>query len=145
MDFAWWEMYHAEVARTFKGQKHSTCGACTKFGIRMVQIDGKVFNPHRTSGAGAVMLAYLSGARRVIMLGYDCQHTGGKAHWHGDHPSKLGNAARPETWRAGFVKLAEAVKGIEVINCSRTTALDVFPRMTLEAALDEAMVVQQSA
>jgi hypothetical protein len=138
MDFAWWEMYHAEVARTFKGQKHSTCGACTKFGIQLVQIDGKVFNPHRTSGAGAVMLAYLSGARRVIMLGYDCQHTGGKAHWHGDHPAKLGNANRPESWIKGFERAAKEVSGIEVINCSRATALDMFPRKELGECLEVA-------
>ena len=90
---------------------------------------------HGNSGAGAMMLAYYAGARRVIMLGYDCQHTGGVKHWHGDHPPKLGNATRPEMWERGFAKVAHDLADIEIINASRVTALTCFPRMSLEDAL----------
>lgn len=138
MDFAWWKEHIAEVRRTFAGQLHSTCGAATTYGIKPVMVNGKTFNPHLNSGAGAIILASLAGAKRIILLGYDCQHTGGKAHWHGDHPAKLGNANRPESWIKGFERAAREVSGIEVINCSRATALDMFPRKELGECLEVA-------
>lgn len=136
MDLAWWNMHIAEVRQTFKGQLHSTCGAASVHGIKPVMVNGKTFNPHLNSGAGAIILASLAGAKRIILLGYDCQHTGGKAHWHGDHPAKLGNANRPESWIKGFERAAREVSGIEVFNCSRATALDMFPRKDLGECLE---------
>lgn len=135
MDFAWWRQYAAEVRQTFRGQWHSPCGACTEFGIKAVMVDGKAMAANGNSGAGAIMLAYLSGATRIVMLGYDCQHTGGAKHWHGDHPPKLGNANRPEMWAKGFAKVAHDLAGVEIINASRVTALDMFPRMDLQESL----------
>lgn len=87
------------------------------------------------SGAGAVELAFKAGARRILLLGYDCQHTGGRAHWHPDHPSPMGNAGSVHDWPRLWRNTAKAVAGAQVINCSRQTALDCFPRMRLEDAL----------
>jgi hypothetical protein len=70
-----------------------------------------------------------------VLLGYDCQRTGGKAHWHGDHPSKLGNAARMNDWADGFRQLAQDHKSITIVNASRDTALDCFKRVDLQTAL----------
>ena len=123
------------MLRTFKGQRFTTCGGAEKHGLTPLRVDGKGFNPYGNSGAGAVMLAWLSGAEKVILLGYDCQHTGGKAHWHGDHPKKLGNAARPDAWIKNFDRMAEFLSPLPIINASRTTALTCFPRMELEDAL----------
>ncbi|WP_064746801.1 hypothetical protein [Lysobacter antibioticus] len=83
-------------------------------------------------------MAALSGAARVVMLGYDCQHTGGKKHWHGDHPPGTAGNAAPHTvakWPVHFRKLRDAYRGVQIINCSRDTALDVFPLAALEEAL----------
>jgi hypothetical protein len=76
------------------------------------------------------------GAKRVILLGYDCQHTGGKAHWHGDHPSHLGNASAMDQWIVSFGQLAARLK-CEVLNATRETALECWPRVDLEKALSE--------
>lgn len=136
MDLAWWRQYGNEARSVFRGSFHSTCGAvASEFNIRPVSVNSKLMQAHGNSGAGAMMLAFYAGARRVIMLGYDCQHTGGAKHWHGDHPPKLGNANRPEMWERGFAKVAHDLEGIEVINASRTTALTCFPQMDLEDAL----------
>lgn len=120
----------------FRGEFHSTCGAVAgEYGTRPIVADGKPMPTCGNSGAASMMLAYYAGARRIIMLGYDCQHTGGAKHWHGDHPPKLGNANRPEMWAKGFAKVAHDLAGVEIINASRVTALDMFQRMTLEEAL----------
>lgn len=87
------------------------------------------------SGAGAIALAAKAAASRVILLGYDCQKTGGMVHHHGDHPEGLGNAGSMPKWPAQFANLAAAMKGVEVINCSRETALTAFPRGELESVL----------
>lgn len=94
--------------------------------------------PPRNSGAGAVALAARWGARRIVLVGFDCQHTGGQRHWHGDHPPGTAGNAAPKTvlkWPQQFRELKPRLRGIQVINATRETALDVFPRAELEQAL----------
>jgi len=89
------------------------------------------------SGYQAVCLAYVWGAARVVLLGFDCQYTGGQRHWFGDHRRGLNNATGLGCWPKNFGKMSEDCKevGLEVINASRQTALKCFPRMTIEDAL----------
>jgi hypothetical protein len=135
MDRGWWMKHIHEVRDTFSGELATTSGQVRDFGLEPMGTYGVGFHPHGNSGAGLVAISHMAGAARVIMLGYDCQKTDGKAHWHGDHPRGLGNAGAVAKWPAQFAKLAETVKGMEVINCTRTTALDCFPRMDLDKAL----------
>ena len=90
------------------------------------------FECYGNSGAACIRLAAMAGARRIVLLGYDCQKTGGKSHWHGDHPWPLGNAGRADRWRERFGRLAVDLTNVEVINCSRHTALTCWPRAKLE-------------
>lgn len=93
-------------------------------------------NSDRTnSGAAALAQAAWWGAKRIVLLGYDCQHTGGRKHWHADHPGKLGNADGVADWPAQFAVVLPRLRGIEVVNASRETALCLFPRASLEEAL----------
>lgn len=94
-------------------------------------------NSGLNSGFQAINLAYHFGARRIVLLGYDMQHTGGKTHWHGDHPRGLTNAEGISSWVKYFRPLAEdlARLGVEVVNCSTDTALTCFTRAPLEATL----------
>lgn len=89
------------------------------------------------SGHQAINLACIFGAARVLLLGYDVQRTGGKSHWHGDHPAHLGNARCVHQWAKGFKRQAidAKLRGIEIVNCSRTTALDCFPRGVITECL----------
>jgi hypothetical protein len=126
MDRQWWDTYRAEVLTDFAGDRFSSNPVAG--GVERVDI-----KPHGNSGAGAIALAARFGAKRIILVGYDCQHTGGKKHWHGDHPRNLGNAGSIERWPAKFAAMAkELPRDVEVINCSRETALDCFPRAALE-------------
>lgn len=65
------------------------------------------------------------------------QRTGGKFHWHGKHWGNLPNGQGFPTWIKNFAPLAVdlARRGVEVINATRETALQCFPRMSLEEAL----------
>lgn len=130
MDKDWWEMYASEVGQSFVGERVSNNPISRKYNV--TRCEGmKTFG---NSGAAAIQLAEMGGAERIVLLGYDCQHTGGKKHWHGDHPKGLGNARAVDSWKVAFENLAKELSA-EVINCSRETALECFPRVDLEEAL----------
>jgi len=74
-------------------------------------------------------------AVKRILLGFDCQKTGGKSHWHGDHPKHLGNAGRIEAWHDEFLKLKNDFAHVEIVNATRETALECFKRVDLGDAL----------
>jgi hypothetical protein len=96
--------------------------------------------PHfANSGAAAISLAAARGARRVVLLGYDCQLTGGRTHWHGNHGGNLGNAGSLPKWPAIFAQVAKHCERlrVQVVNATRETALTCFPRQPLEQALAE--------
>lgn len=135
-DGKWWREYRAEVEATFGGEKLTFSSAGPSLGVRTLHREAW-FTHFHNSGASAISLAVVAGASRVLLLGYDCQKTGGKAHWHGDHPRSLGNAKSISNWPTQFRGVARYAKskGVEVLNCSRSTALTCFPRASLEDAL----------
>lgn len=88
----------------------------------------------RNSGYQAINLAVLAGALRIVLLGYDMRHQGGRDHWEGGgHP-----IATPEAelkyYAKRFATLEQPLKalGVEVVNASPGSALDVFPRIPLD-------------
>ena len=130
LDAGWWRQYQPEVQRTFRGEC-VTPQVVDGTRREMAWLDSSRTN----SGAAALAQAAWWGARRVILLGYDCQHTAGRTHWHGSHPEGLGDAAGVADWPAQFEVVQQRLHGVEVINASRETALALFLRMPLEAAL----------
>lgn len=130
MDSAWWAAHIDEVRESFKGRLLTSLAHC--FGAESIKVD-----ECRNSGAGAIMAAAHFGAERIILLGYDCQHTGGKTHWHGDHPDGLGNAGSVGMWPEQFQRLATKLKEVDIINCTRDTALTCFRRGDLAEILFE--------
>jgi hypothetical protein len=128
MDLAWWRK-HYDDTHGFAGEKLSISKGARGAAIVDLPYSGN-------SGAGALILAHHYGARRIIMLGYDCKYApDGKRHWHGDHPRGLGNAVSVGKWPEEFKAAAGFVADAEVINASRETALSCFPRQSLEDAL----------
>lgn len=87
------------------------------------------------SGAQAIQIAAKAGAKRILLLGFDMN--GG--HWHSEHASPLRTTSIElyEQWRKRYPTLATALtaRGVEVINCSPTSALECWPRESLEDAL----------
>lgn len=85
------------------------------------------------SGYQAVNLAYLEGAKTIILLGFDMKSRGDKAHWFGDHPDKLRSTY--EQFRDCYRTIADQNPPVEIINCTRDTALRVFPCRHLEEVI----------
>ena len=135
-DVKWWAEYHEEVHRIFGGLKYTYSNAAIKYGAQSVINEGW-FQSFSNSGACAIALGIASGASKIILLGYDCQKTNGKTHWHGDHPEHLSNAATLKKWPAQFsnVGIAAKIKAVQIINASRETALTCFERARLEDVL----------
>jgi hypothetical protein len=139
-DKKWWTKYLADVKRL--GCRRITAGkgrpGCEEF----PRVPQREFSEDaiggNNSGHQAVNLAYMLGAKEIIMLGFDCQHTDGEAHHHGDHPKPLGNATNCQNWLPGFRVLSERLRerGVKVVNCSPRTALDCFERHRLEDYLN---------
>lgn len=130
MDKDWWKTYLDEVNKIFIGERFSNNAHQGNY--RTTRISVKCYS---NSGAGAIATAILGGAKRVILLGYDCQHTSGLTHWHGDHPKNLGNANRIAAWHEKFEQLRKDHLSVEILNASRETALECFPKKSLKECL----------
>jgi len=89
------------------------------------------------SGYIAINLAYLFGAKKIILIGYDHQHTYGKAHWFGDHDKTKyrRNAEDTDHWIKNFSCLAKDLKinSIDLTNCSIETSLTSCRRSSIES------------
>lgn len=131
MDRDWWAKYGEEVDQVFSGRRLSTNSIERRFNVTRLQS----IRSYANSGAGAMSAAIHAGASKLILLGYDCQHTGGQTHWHGDHPVGLGNATRIDAWLEEFAKLGRDHAQVEILNATRQTALECFKRIDLESAL----------
>lgn len=131
MDVQWWRMHGEEVAVSFRGERISANPIAVLQVSRIAKDSCPTFG---NSGSAAISIAALAGARKVILVGYDCQRTGGKVHWHGNHPKGLGNAGGMPKWPKQFADCATHMQriGVDVINCTRSTALTCFPRGDLE-------------
>ncbi|WXP55055.1 hypothetical protein WHU11_26485 (plasmid) [Escherichia coli] len=88
------------------------------------------------SGAQAISLAAESGAEVVVLVGYDCSLQNG-LHWHGAHPQAL-----TESNAGVYFKMATAVPDtrkkhadLHILNASRSSAIQCFPRINLEAVI----------
>lgn len=128
MDRQFWDVYGRQIRESgFRGDL-VTCQSLA--GLRRIPTDGI-----QNSGAGALMLAVRRGADRVVLVGYDCQYAGPRRHWHADHRRPLGNAGSMPKWADQFRAMRPHLLGVEVVNATRQTALDCFPRVSLEEAL----------
>jgi len=80
------------------------------------------------SGFQAVNLAYIMGARTILLLGFDMFGT----HYFGDHPKCLNQHSPYKQFIRSFETIT---RDVEIINCSRQTVLNCFPKMSIELVL----------
>jgi len=130
IDRAWWDIYVNDVFKNFYGAK-IIGNPCPK-GYNLTSVTD--IGCYGNSGIGAISLAIRFGAKKVILIGYDCSVTDNKTHWHGDHVAGLDNARRIDEWPILFNNFAANIT-TPIINATRTTALRTFPIVSLEYAL----------
>jgi hypothetical protein len=132
-------------APTFKGRKYSIDSrdptthpdwiVLKNTGPLGLELDPTGLRAGLNSGFQALNLAVHFGARRIILLGYDLSPDGMREHWFDDPPDRQ-PSPYPQM-RDAFESLVEPLKAIsvEVINCSRRTALKCFPVGNLQDEL----------
>lgn len=137
-DLGWWQKYHSEP---FDGERWTQdVKAACEFGLNYAPSENKPglgkskIHQGGNSGYQAINLAYLMGAEKIYLLGYDMQKTGGKSHWHGDHPRGLTANQPVWDWVKRFPALASDLhnEGVQVINLTRETALACFEKGDIE-------------
>lgn len=90
------------------------------------------------SGYAAINLAYLMGAKKIVLLGYDMHNDGARSHYHEGYPvPATGDNIYRDQFIPGFGILAGLLKEkkVEVYNASLKSSLTVWPRISLEQAL----------
>lgn len=148
-DAAWWRR-HWSAVKTFAGLKFSI-GSCDtalpepntvqylrNTGLTGLERDPRGLRTGKNSGFQSINLAAHLGAKRIVLLGYDMGHAPGQpSHWFGEHPAGLNRHSPYAAFLECFASLIAPLKalGIEVLNCSRQTRLNCFPRFPLEKAL----------
>lgn len=149
-DCAWYNIHRLKLAQ-FRNLKVTCCprfenkGQGAMEGVKYLKKDsshrhGITGNRSRVSwnsnsGAAAISLARHFGVRRIVLLGFDMNlGAGGASHWHRGH----GNKRQPfRKHLEGFPQIAEDARemGIEILNCSPDSAIEVFPKVALKDVL----------
>lgn len=95
----------------------------------------EVIGWNHNTGAAALNLALLLGARRVFLLGFDMVVLKGATHWHNRRPG-LTHQSTFDRFLAGFALLAHQMNkfpGREVFNVTDgTSMLKSFPKISVE-------------
>lgn len=87
------------------------------------------------SGQMAIELAIRRDADLVILLGFDCSIKHG-IHCHGPHVDTPNpNEVRCNRWKEQFARIPRVYPKANVVNCSRYTEIDCFPKRSLEEVL----------
>ena len=152
-DNSWWQCqepgYGQHAIREFSGLLVSGSNHTTQ--VRRlpsrevgIEIYGENLGDGGSSTYQAINIAVLWGASRILLTGVDCMRPG--EHWHGTHAAKNAPGTNPlanarastmQKWIKAFSQMAPllAARGVEVINCTRVTALTAFPTDRLENVL----------
>lgn len=91
------------------------------------------------SGGASINLAYLFGASRIVLLGFDMRADGRGDNWHCRHKQGTDKSRYVTHFMPPIAAMAWPLKqrGVEVINCTPGSALSCFPILPLEDLLME--------
>jgi hypothetical protein len=137
-DYAWWKLHFSQVE--FEGERWTQdLRAYREFGLSWVLGSSKsglgsdCVHFGGNSGYQAINLAYLWGAKRIVLLGFDAKPVAGKDHWFGQHPNGLKQIQPYQLWLDRFPQLAHelAIQDVEVINCSMESAIQCFNKQEI--------------
>lgn len=145
---AYWWADHPEAAN-FEGLKVTTQGHCPVESAMLLECEPTLYagfderSTHvrsgKNSGYQAIHVAVHLGVSRILLCGFDMRMVDGMKHWFGDYISPRLNKESPySTWVRCMEILAPILrrKSVEVINCTRGSAVKCFPFMKLEQALE---------
>jgi hypothetical protein len=147
VDTCWWQEHRVEYSRTFLGRVISMGNPrleqvrSLKEGPQLgLSKDPGILCHGSNGGYSSINLAYLLGAKRIVLLGYDMRlGPNGETHWHGGHGRERNYARRLQKWIRCLKSLVKplAAEGVEVLNCTPESALPWWPKPRLSAVIQE--------
>lgn len=157
VDGNWWKNYIRDVRQrcpdlelvTQDAQAHKTYALTTRIrGSAREGLGTHEIHTGSNSGHAAVNLAYLWGARRIILLGYDMKAgRNGEKHFHPDHPRTCIQQQLFAQWIKRFESTAKDLErlGVAVWNCTPGSALPWFQRNEIGQLLASLQHMQEWA
>ena len=143
-----WFIYHKEALLNFAGLKITTCQQhINQPGIKVIKRtnspqgisrDPGIVRWNLSSGGCALNVATHFGVKRIILLGFDMRVVDDKFNWHEDHPKQTNLRFNPyPRFLRPFPLIADDLKklNIECLNATEGSALDAFPKVSLEEVL----------
>ena len=130
-----WDAVKGKYYPGYDLESHPGLRALAGTGLSGLEIAPNALRTGANSGYQAINLAVHMGAKRILLLGYDMQPTETGSHWFGEHPDGV-----EPSWMNMLMHYPSLVKplkekGVQVINCTQSTALEVFPRGKIEELL----------
>lgn len=145
-DARWWKWNRG--ATSFTGLKFALTKESGKWpGVRVLEKTGvegletkkSALRTGGNSGYQVINLAVHMGASRIVLLGYDMQRgPKGEEHWHPDYPNRSRSPYNMFVRHYGTLVDPLREIGVDVINCTRRTAIQCFPRQSLVSVFEPA-------
>ena len=139
-DIKWWRL-HERRLDSFQGAVFTSCPQLYKKPnsipwLWMMNRNGRglhldALGWNKNTGAGAVNLALLLGAKRVFLLGFDMHLTGGRSNWH-DNVLDTPDEKVYLRMLKGFERVQRDLgkfPGCEIFNITDDSSLDIFPKI----------------
>lgn len=141
-----WYVWNYPELMNFKGMIVG-CPPCHCDHTRVLQVtrrdqaglshDPEVVFWNKNSGASAINLAYLMGASRIVLLGFDMHAVNGKNNWHTNHKHVPRSDIYTNKFLPCFDKIARDASAVnlQILNATPNSAIEVFPRIELMEVL----------
>lgn len=145
-DEHWWEHHHKDLQANSNAELWTQCPtAQSRYNLNRIEgesrpgLGRKILHFGGNSGYQAVNLAFLFGATKIVLVGFDMQRTNDEVHFFGKHPYHRNGGGPTVTllkkWCDNFGVMAQDLidEGVEVINASKQSALTCFVKKELTA------------
>lgn len=141
-----WLTWHEKALLDFPGLKVTACDSHKdKPGIKAVKRrnsplgitkEANRLNWNLNSGACAISLAVRFGVKKIVLLGFDMRIVDDKTNWHDGHQDSP-NKNPYQRFLKPFPAIARDLEklGVECINATPGSALDIFPIVEPESVL----------
>lgn len=154
----WWDYYWPEVKDCTAEKWTTNIEAADAYGLNWIaeknakglSTDPTVVHHGHGSGYTLLNLAYLKGAKRVVLVGYDLKYAqdyngharqvgSGPRHYFGEYPIELQHWPKVHVEKGIHTELLDLYQSVadqgivEIINCTADTALNCFPKAEINA------------
>lgn len=142
-DFLFWKTHVGRMVKHGAARWTTDPTAAEQYGVNRwkgrndVGLGETLVHLNGNSGAQAINLAYLFGARKIVLLGFTMREIDGKKHFHGDHEKPLVQKQLFHEWihKMEFVARDAKRLDVDIVNCDPLSALTCFRRGELESEL----------